>query len=386
MLSGLLKRLPLLILLLLGGAGTAGAQEVPEASGAVFTARLARRPMATYLHIRSLDGSVSFKALPAECPADAVMGAVPTGEASGEFIGYAFDKKAGRIWVDVNQNLDLTDDPAVGIGNIATRPGSYLSLTDIEIEMPGDPARRYLLNLVALPWGAYADITSGWTGFVDLPTGRYPLAVLDDLDGVIGEEDILLMGFRDDAEPLYGDRSGIYVAVAGRGVFIDGRQYDLVLRFESGENGADLIAEFRETAVPMAEADVTGQFILRLVFRGERGAVFLDRPSGRAAVPAGPSTLERIYLDSGEQGRRFEGAPGRLIHFDASAPASITEGAPLKNTLELRPGLSSVHALYRLVDATGVEYLPSDRARAGNPSFVVYKNGRQIASANFEYG
>ncbi len=363
----------------------AQAQEAVPVDGAVYTARLSQDMSAGNLSMGEKGGTVTFKTLPPDYPANAATGAISIGEAKGDFIGFAYDKNSQRIWIDANRNLDLADDPPVLIDNMENDYG--ITYRGVAFDMPGEPARHYKMDIQIYPVGmTRMTITSGWTGFVDLPTGRYPLGVTDDLNGTIGSSDAVLLGFRGAEKLANHEQQGICAAGDPSQLFVDGKHYTIAYRFEPGATGADLIVEFREAPVTMAEAAVEGQYIERMVFVGEQGTVFLDHPSGTVAVPAGSFTFTKILLNAGKEELMFESSPSRSYVFEAGKPVAIAEGAPLNNTLELCKGVFAVTAGYKLCDKTGAEYEPASSTKRSRPSFVVYKGGKQISSANFEYG
>ncbi len=332
------------------------------------------------------EGALSFKALPPDYPSDAATGAISIGEAKNDFIGYACDKNTQHVWIDINRNLDLTDDPSVHVCPVETE---YINhhYADVEFDMPGEPARRYRMDirLNSLAKTSFT-VISGWEGFVELPTGKYPISITDNLNGNIDSGDAVMIGYRG-AETVESYRpGGICAAGNPSHLFIDGKNYAITYRFEPGAAGVDLLAEFHETSSPMLEAIVAGRHIDRMVLVGNQGTLFLDYPSATIAVPAGSYTLTRIILNAGKEDWKFESAPGHRYVFEAGKPVIIEEGAPLSNSLDLHKGVFVVSTSYKLRDKTGATYEPVSPFDLPRPQLLVLKGGKQILSTNFEYG
>ena len=336
-------------------------------------------------------------------------GTIRAGESETNRVGLIWDPEKNVLYVDHNQNGDLTDDkPYTGEKD----RGSGQNFRRVEIPFPEgvetgswrlDMRLRVLKGRDEPDWSSA--VLSGWRGEIELAGRKYFMAVQDNLDGKIGDGDRFHIGIPGLEES----------AVPGR-LCVDGRLYEMSFQFEPG-NRKILHAAFLETQKFMGECDLTGEGIERLVLieckppdknkggdtRNSAGelehgpparpeevkngtiAVF-ERPPKTITVPAG-CYLQKIFLSGGP-------AAGVLISDNWMRPVlEITEGrksvlragAPLRNSVFLRQSRNMLEMRYSLVGRDGEIYRTEGRVDPA-PRFKVFKGAKQIASGSFEYG
>jgi hypothetical protein len=106
------------------------------------------------------------------------------------FIGFACDLEEARLYLDMNRNLDLTDDPeGVFVGD----PSDWRKhFQDIVIPVEQGGRRRELLvdiSIMGERWG-HVVVKSSWgSDEVAIGDGLYRVAVVDNGDGVVDASD-----------------------------------------------------------------------------------------------------------------------------------------------------------------------------------------------------
>jgi len=131
---------------------------------------------------------VRFLKEPSWANANIFRGVFQLGNLTNQFIPFAWETKAGVLHLDLNRNLDLTDDPAgrfAGTGRdvhlfrslrleFGAGESAYAVRVDAHLFMQNGKPRAFLY------------VRSLWEGSVELGGRRYYLAVIDRPDGRIG--------------------------------------------------------------------------------------------------------------------------------------------------------------------------------------------------------
>ncbi len=170
-----------------------------------------------------------------------------------------------------------------------------------------------------------------------------------------------------------------FLAVAGVTVFC-------LLGFCVNSTLGEESVEATEGSSTLGQVKIEGQYIERLVLRGDDGANQSFEPPG-----------ENISIAPGEY-RLWEGclegdyvcyAYGRgiyddLITVDTNKPAVLKIGAPLKQSVKVKRQGGTLVLSYELAGLGGETY--TSRNRTSTPTFAVYKGDKEIASGSFEYG
>ena len=320
-----------------------------------------------------------------EAPEGCMLYGVPTCEAPESCMLYAFDKTDSRLYLDLNGNLDLTDDPAgVYAGHM---DGDFHVLEDVRLHVG---RREYLLDVAANRTGIpYAIVRSGWEAVVELDGRRWRLAVVDDLDGEITALDAMVLAVAGEELPADWTRSPYHVDVPKR-LSLGGRTYDLDFVYESAGGRAQLVARFTELDLPTGELEFAGTHFKRLRLLGMTdpglNVTLLDFPVGSVSIPAGKYWGPAVYLDGGASCGVLRSEGPTAVSVVAGETTVLNVGAPLRNTLLARRSGRIVRMDYRLLGVGGEKYVQLNRAARTGPRFAVRKGKLRIASGSFEYG
>ena len=320
-----------------------------------------------------------------------VRGTVRAGEDGKALIGFAWDRVQAKLYVDLNRNLDLTDD--VG-GAFNSRDKSvFQTFSDIPIELElGGVKLPYLLEVSFYSYQPSrprpsARVRSGFSGEIELYGKKWCLGIADGMDGNISHEDRLVL------RP-YGDQSLTswelaYPLNVAENVCLDGRSYALSFSFEQQKTKPVLQVTFAEQQLPMGRLDIQGKFIVRMVLADGQAVIVMDRPKGEVDVPVGEYRGRDLVLDDGAgkmlRAERFAAMNDDIrIRQGQSTPLKI--GGPLNNSVNVQRAGNILRLNYRLVGVGGLDYQPLAGRPDSAPSFGIFQGERKIASGTFEYG
>lgn len=294
-------------------------------------------------------------------------------------IGYVLDETAGKLYIDLNMNGDLTDDGA--IAKDKDSPSYADTYKNIRFTLDRGGMRiPYGLSINFYADRPHVSVNSGWSGDVTLNGRTWNLQISDHLEGDL--KNIQFVFRRDEKGPVTPD-------FACRQVFLDGRLYRLGFAFVASGDQVNVEAQLQPMDADLGRVHLTGTHVHRLVLNdtgGSMGAVLYDPPAD-FDLPAGYWKVQTLRLQSGN--REFDLTdPNRLPNMlvKAGQTGELAFGAPLKNKVDFSNSDGSQVTLnYKLVDAAGHEYR-SLNFGPDPPQFEVYKAGKKIDSGQFEYG
>ena len=331
---------------------------------------------------------VTFTKEPAGLSEGSVRGGIPLAEGSETVLGFVWDENNQKLYLDLNRNQDLTDDPQ---GIFSADEGWVQEFSDIHVQVDRDgfPVRSRL-SLSFSRFGSHdasasATIHSGWEGLVALDGQSWRLGVIDNLNGEIGTGDrFMLTAISSNGAPrALGDEVG-QVAATSR-LFLGGQGYDVAFNFEVGDPDTTLAATFTPIDMPTGELQLDGDRVARIVLEGEVTAI-LDHPAPTTRVPVGTYESVAVYV-TGVSNADVYATEFDVLDIQADTATPLTTGAPLNNSVIARRSGRSLSMNYQLLGRGGREF---DRVSGGgkldDPTFVIRRGGQQVASGSFEYG
>ncbi len=342
-----------------------------------------------------LESKVEFKKEPDYAGSDIVRGAMIYGPEPGNIVGYAFDVKNEKLYLDSNINLDLTDDP---VHRVEALPGGHFELYEgLEVRIPrGELEVPYNMDFSYSYGDVHMSVASGWQGKVELGGETWRLSVIDNLDGSLGGDDMLLI------EPVRADKKGrgtcdldfVDMAFPER-LFFQGTNYELSAEIVPGKREPKLLLKLREVDSPTAVLDVEGERIRWLLLEGPQSAL-LESPNGTVVVPAtnyDAFSQSVVLVDDSEEFYRSYGNTD--LRLSSGETSSFKMGAPLKNLVSVEYSGPVLALDYSLVGIGGEVYeaLNCDDdiealldGTVDGPGFAIYKDGEELGTGNFEYG
>lgn len=314
--------------------------------------------------------------------------AFQVGPGKGDFLGFAVDFTRRTLYLDLNQNLDLTDDPqGVFQGEKSASPDTA-SFKNVRIRVQKNGIDRvYLLGSFYYfsDNSGYADIKSSYIGEVELYGRKWRLEVMDNLDGKIDDQDqftIVLAAGGDDAKtpPPY---AGMKVP---QNLFLDSHQYELKFAYDPAPDTSPLTVHITEISAPVGNLILDGQFIRRLVLKG-KGLVILDSPAQANTVPVDKYQIQSVYLQAaGDPMLSTNASAIPSFSITAGAPVPLKIGGPVTSSVKAVSRGSTLQLNYLLKGAGGELYTAVKPDPKKPPKVVIYQGDRQLGTGNFEFG
>ena len=304
-----------------------------------------------------------------------------------------WDQPKGKLYLDLNRNLDLTDDPA-GIFSSNER-GSDQSFTNVSVLLnTAAGLRPTILGLRVRPGGAGRQITmhldsrSLWQAKVGPPGEEWQVAALDDPfnpEGPVFAKFLLLRPWTARTNRLYlRDVNSGVVPFPDR-LFVLRQAFLLERRFETQVGIPVCKLEFTPQQPPLTEVNLSAESLHYAVLQATNGyTVVLSGPPGKLKVPQGIYTAKAVWLKKGAV-EAFRLAYEPLL-INATASTNIVLGGPLTNSVILTRQGRKLSMNYQLVGADGGSYRLAQQDRSRPPEFVVYRGGKKVQSGKFEFG
>jgi hypothetical protein len=319
-----------------------------------------------------------------------IRGLLPIGANQKEHIGFAWDTDERKLYLDLNRNRDLTDDPngifeSITSGRFQHFRGINLSVQSAAIKLP------YAMNMDMYSSGqsyhsCSALIVSGFTGKMTLYGRKWDVTVIDNMNGRIGPGDHFYFTPQDIDGPANWSQYQLNVP---KSIFFDSRNYDVSFKFLPGKTEPKLQLTLAESEKPMGRLDIDGENIARVVLESDSSTVLLYYPEKSISIPAGDYLCHSIFL-YGEKAGMFMYDSRRTGSSTLSVPCdksvTFTAGGPLDNNVEVAREGNTLNLRYKLLDSGRREYQRLQDNREKPPAFTVYRGNKKIASDTFEYG
>ena len=341
--------------------------------------------------------STPFPKEPAFGSGKIIRGALQFGDSTNNSIAFAWNPAAGRLYLDLNHNLDLTDDTA-GVF-VCPEKGSFRYQTFSGIRLPVKTAagnRETLMDLNlnnygSRPGGTVA-VHSFWQGKVTLQSVECQVGVVEQPfshSGLVPDGYLLLRRWAARSEPFSTD-SGSFVAFPyPRKLFYQNQACWLDCTNELSGNNARLKLQFTGEQPALGELKINGHFIQRAILPGGPYQVVLDQPETVVKVPVGKYNRPEVWLKQGDTVAyrpTYSVRPDQGITVDGNKPGLLTAGGPLTNSVSISRHGKSLRFNYQLLGAGGEVYQLARVDRSQPPEFAVYRGDRKIASGKFEFG
>jgi len=341
--------------------------------------------------------TVPFKKEPVAASGKIVRGVLNFGADSSNSIPFVWQRDAGKLYLDLNRNQDLTDDPA-GVF-LAGKRFTYACETFTNVHLLFNTASGTCPVLVDIEFWDYGSrpscnlaVRSFWQGKVTLPGRDWQVGIVQNVlsqKGSFENSRLLLRPWEKRSQSFNAYDGSLATVPFSRKLFIDGHacQLEWITGSQNGE--AKPALQFTEQSVPLGEVKITGQFIRRLVLPGGPYLVVLDQPAASVQVPTGSYNQPDIRL--GQNGAEAfcqsgQSQLGRRVSVADKTPAVLNVGGPLTNSVTASRHGRDLRLDYRLVGAGGETYQLANQDRSQPPEFAIYKGDKKVASGKFEFG
>ena len=341
--------------------------------------------------------TVPFKKEPVAASGKTIRGVLNFGADSSNSIPFVWQRDAGKLYLDLNRNQDLTGDPEGVFSVRASKAAGYQTFTNIHLLFNTPTGKCPVLadisfyDFLSRPICNLA-VRSFWQGRVTLQGRDWQVGIVPNALNQPGwfENGRMLLRPWEKRNQSFNTYRGSFATVPfSRKLFVDGHAWQLNLVAVSQNGEAKPALQFTEQTVPLGELKITGKFIQRLILPGGPCLVVLDQPAASMQVPTGSYNPPDIRLEQNgaEAYCNSSQAPfGRRISVDDKTPAILNVGGPLTNSIIASRHGQDLRLDYRLVGAGGETYQLANQDRSHPPAFAVYKGDKKIASGTFEFG
>jgi 2-amino-4-hydroxy-6-hydroxymethyldihydropteridine diphosphokinase len=341
---------------------------------------------------------------------------------TNQSLPFAWDIQERRLYLDLNHNGDLTDDPK-GVLRAADRDlqlfrglrlrfgsegGPYDVLVDAHVFEQGDTARVFLY------------VRSLWEGAVELGGKKWYLAVIDRPDGRIGPtvsmkkigNRMILRPWADRDQPFlwwhaslrhvhdlshvklvdfpfrYAGNAEVCDAFnAPANLFLEGHAYQIEYRVESGGN---LAVAFHAVQPPRGKLHLGGEYLRRVVLDGGSAGftAVLDSPPAEVEVPTGAYPRQIVLLQRAGFTNVAVGLGTNLLTVAETNLATLNVGGPLQNAVAISPNPSggTISLNYQLTNSAGISFRIAFQDEEAPPRFEICQGGSQVAQGRFRFG
>jgi hypothetical protein len=322
-----------------------------------------------------------------------------------------WDVTQGKLYVDLNRNGDLTDDPAgvysYPVPALSRAVSTYQNFSNVRLNFKTPAGDHPLaMDLMFYNSSSRPQITatsrSYWGGKVTLQGRDWQVGIMDGFNGKVPSPDggqLLLRPWEEQARPVQATVDSLEVIPYYQNLFLGGTAYRLETVFEYQDGTPKYKVVFKERPVELGELAFTGKYVRRLLLTANearqtqpRYTVLLDTPGGTNKIPVGTYNQCRIQLQSRSGVQVSTDSMGiaplvnKPVVVSATKPAVLNAGGPLTNVVKVTSNGRTLTLSYQLVSADGrsCRLTPEDRSKP--PEWVVTQNGKTIASGKFQYG
>jgi hypothetical protein len=358
-------------------------QEWPESSG----------PLETYT-LRFSPANEPFLKEPNFGRHRVVRGAFGCGARSIEFLPFAWDQTANRLYLDLNRNRDLTDD--VEATYSGEREGRVHVFPRVKLHFDTPSGRhRYLLDLrlsgaTAAQLSGTCVLRSLWQGRVELGGRPYQIGLVENPDAKTAAQEARYLLFREwgaRTEPIRLDPGTPHTIYWPSKVYLADQSFALSNHYTNQAGSPCYLLELAPASPQLGELRLSGQNLYRLILQQPGGyTAVLDTPGPVEKLPIGNYQTAEVWLRHGAAEAVYDGPLPLVVRVDEFVPLTI--GGLLTNRVVAERSGDNLVLKYQLVGAGrhGLAYRMITQDRTSPPGWAVVLAGTQIASGKFAYG
>jgi hypothetical protein len=338
-----------------------------------------------------------FKKEPAPASGKIVRGVLEIGANSSNAIPFLWQRDPGKLYLDLNRNQDLTDDPSGVFLSRKENGVYYQTFANVHLVLETTFGRcPVLADLTFWDNGSEPNchlwVRSLWQGKLTLQGRDWQVGIVQNVLNESGsfENSRLVLRPWEKRDQPYSIYDGSLASVRfSRNVFLNGHAYQLEWLARSQNGEPKPVLQFTEQSVPLGKLNLPGQDIRRLVLSGGPYRVILDQPSAVVKIPTGNYSEPEILLET-NGATAFSTADvshcDKQVSINDKTPAILNVGGPLTNSVIATGHGRDLRLDYRLVGIGGEMYQRTFQNRSKPPSFAVYQGAKKIASGTFEFG
>ncbi len=366
--------------------------EYREVTNAVFVWGLSPRTQPT-----------PFAKEPALAERKAKRGRLEIARSKGPGLGFIWDTDQGKLYLDLNENGDLTDDTnGVFAAWTSSRSGGQLLSQDFhDIRLRLQTRTGLYPMLLDLSLRDYSSLyvsgmlRSYYSGKVTLGGQDWQVGIIEKPYSEIGmlkDAALLLRPWSEQERSFNADGGDLQAFALPKTLFFKGVAHGVNPAWETRDGDRCCRLELVEQTVQLGDLQITGSHIQRIVLRDASRAAVLDVPGGNVRVPVGNYSSFNVHLQNDGQGASLKTGflnrgLNRTISVQAEKPAVLAVGGPLTNTVTLNRRGSMLVLNHSVVGAGGDAYeLDGGKDYEHPPKFAISQGDKQLATGKFEFG
>lgn len=307
-------------------------------------------------------------------------------------MAFVWDQTSNVLYLDLNRNMDLTDDPSGVVTNVVAGQ-RFARFADIRVDLPfEDGIRPLMLDLTFYSFGSRLNVQAGvrsfWQGKLAVQDREFQVGVVEQCFVKQRFSHFILRPWAEREKPLNLDSVTMKAFDFPEQLFLMGQLYGLDCKYEIDAKPRSYRLALREKPVQLGELSLTGQNVDRLLLISDSCTVVLDQPKSVELVPVGNYTRQKVWLKSGttEAGLGAYYRGDRTITVTGGNKPTLALGGPLTNSVSIAKRGKTLVFTYELQGADGAVYSLANQDRAHPPEFVVYQGDRKVHSGKFEFG
>jgi hypothetical protein len=314
-----------------------------------------------------------------------------------ELMGFVWSRIDGKLYVDLNRDGDLTNDPNGVLSAEDSHGGedyyNHNFLTTFPVSVSTELGTyHYRLSAFLQSYGDYFKQArfyqeSGYSGKTTLYEKQWLFQVSDKPGGFIEQGNEFSLSSIDNP-----NANSILSLSLPASLYLDGRCYDMGFEFKKSEHSSpSLWCTLREKNVSTGLFQIESKWVQRLAFGNGEILVLPEPLQGEAIVPTGRFLVKQCDLKYNPDKPVI--SPNRLHEINVTVldgrENKFQIGAPLTNSVQIERVGKVLKLDYKLKGAGGEVY---DAQRIHNydsnkkPSVAIYKGDMQVATGQFEYG
>lgn len=376
-----------------------------------------------------VERGATFSKEPVYSGAGVFRGLLRLGSDTNMFMPFAWDERQQRLYLDLNRNRDLTDDPA---GVFTATDGGLQLFKGISLEFPSKQG-PYQVRMDAHVFGqggqggevrVFLYVRSLWDGAVELNGKKWYVAVIDRPDGRLGpalaakeiSDRMVLRPWAERDKPFlwwhatlahmhalshvklvtfpyrYAGNAEVFDAFNfPANLFLEGQAYRLDCRVERTDTRAGLALSFQRFQAPLGKLHLGGDFIHRIVLDSASSpdgfTTVLDAPSADVEVPVGVYARQLVLLQRAGGTNFAVGLGTNRLAVTQTNEAHLDAGGPLQNKVEIaRASDGTVSLQYRLANAGNIGFHLAFHNEKAPPQLAIRQADAEVGRGRFEFG
>ena len=339
-----------------------------------------------------------FRKEPAFGRRNILRGSLRFGNDPDQAVPFAWDNTEGRLFLDLNGNQDLTDDPAGAFSSPRSRRSrTFQTFTNVHLNFRTAAGSHPLLIDLNLHradngLGGYAGLRSFWETKLTFQGRDWQFAAIENLPGQIGSlrgSYLLLRPWESRNELVTFFGGSLIASGFSRDLFLQDRAFRLNCAYEKVGNSPSYKVELQPRQPALGQLQLTGQSLGRVILRSPDFMVILDSPGSTVSIPVGTYAEQDVYLKHGTSAAYQD--PTRrptlkTVNVNEGSTTVLAAGGPLTNSVTVTQRGKRLILGHQIVGADGASYQLMNRDRSKPPRFVIHQSGKTIASGNFEFG